>query len=153
MLPPKAGEGAFDTPFFNAKEEPLTVSAFKGRGVVLNFWATWCAPCVREMPALDRLAGKLKGLGIEVVAVSEDRKAGAVVPPFLKAHGIANLSPYYDDKGELSRKFGVDGLPTTVLIAANGREIGRVQGVLAWDTNDIASYFIRTLGPNGQTNP
>jgi len=98
---------AFVTPFFNGREEPVTLGSFDGEGVVVNFWATWCAPCVREMPALDRLAAKLKESGLDVIAVSEDRKALKIVPPFFTGNTIENLDVFYDDKGKLSRQDGV----------------------------------------------
>ena len=101
LLAPEVAHGAFDTPFFNGKKEPVTLKSFKGQGVVLNFWATWCAPCVREMPALDRLAAKLKGTGVDVIAVSEDRKELKKVPPFFAANAITNLDVYYDVKDKL----------------------------------------------------
>lgn len=147
LLEPKSGEGAFDTPFFNAKEEPLTLNALKGQGVVLNFWATWCAPCVLEMPALDTLAGTLNGRGVRVVAVSEDRGALTKVPTFYAEKGITQLEVFYDRKGALARKFGVDGLPTTILIDADGREFGRVKGVLEWDDDAIVAYLAQVLAP------
>ncbi|HEY9162983.1 MAG TPA: TlpA disulfide reductase family protein [Magnetovibrio sp.] len=147
LLEPKSGEGAFDTPFFNAKEEPLTLNSLKGQGVVLNFWATWCAPCVREMPALDSLAAKLEGTGVRVVAVSEDRNALEKVPPFLNEKGITQLDLFFDRKGALSRKLGVEGLPTTILIDAQGREFGRVKGVLEWGDDAIVAYLTQVLAP------
>ena len=151
LLAPKVGHAvgreAFDTPFFNAKEEPLTLDSFKGQGVVVNFWATWCTPCVREMPALDNLAAKLKEHGVRVVAISEDRKAMELVPPFYADKGIQNLDIYYDVKSHLSRTLGVQGLPTTVLITADGREIGRVKGALEWDADAIVDFLAQSLSP------
>lgn len=148
LLAPKAAEGAFDTPFYNAKEEPQTLNSLvsaRGRGVVLNFWATWCIPCVREMPALDALVAKLKDRGVDVIAVSEDRGALNKVPAFFKDKNIENLDLYFDQRGQLSRKLGIDGLPTTLLIDATGREVGRVKGVLEWDADEIADYLARRL--------
>ena len=147
LLAAKANAAAFETPFFNAKEEAFTLNALKGQGVVLNFWATWCAPCVREMPALDNLAAKLKDRGVRVVTLAEDRKALELVPPFYTDRGIQNLDIYYDLKSELSRAMSIEGLPTTLLISADGREIGRVQGPLEWDADVIADYLAKTLGP------
>jgi len=146
-LPAKVGEGAFDTPFFTATEEPLTLANFKGRGLVVNFWATWCLPCVREMPSLDRLAKVLKGSGIEVVAISEDRKALEKVPPFFADRGIKNLDLYFDVRGALSRQLGADGLPTTVLITPDGEILGRVMGALEWDSQEIEGYLRKSLAP------
>lgn len=149
LRPAITHEGALDTPFFDATQAEITIPTLKGRGVVLNFWATWCAPCVREMPALDRLAAKLKDKGVDVIAVSEDRKALKKVPPFFAANQIQNLAVFYDEKGNLSRKLGVEGLPTTVLITADGRVSGRVLGVLEWDSPDTVNYLAQSLGPKG----
>lgn len=152
LLAPKMSDGdaALDTPFFDAREEPLSLSALtknapRGQGLVLNLWATWCAPCVREMPALDRLAAKLKDRGVRVVALSQDRRALDVVPPFYADTGIENLDLYYDVKSRLSRALGVGGLPTTVLIDAGGREIGRVKGAVEWDDDAIVDYVAKIL--------
>jgi len=147
MRPAVTGEGALDTPFFNGEKEEITIASLKGKGVILNFWATWCAPCVREMPALDRLAVLLKGTGVEVIAVSEDRKALNKIKPFYDANNLKNLGVYYDVKSALSRKVGVQGLPTTVLIAADGQIAGRVLGVLEWDAPETVNYLVETLGP------
>jgi len=147
LLAPEVAHGAFDTPFFNGKKEPVTLKSFKGQGVVLDFWATWCAPCVREMPALANLAAKLAARGVRVVAISEDRKALDLVPPFYADKGIKNLELYYDVKSHLSRTIGVEGLPTTVLISADGHEIGRVKGALEWDASEIVEFLATSLRP------
>ena len=150
LRPAVMAEGAFDTPFFNAEKEKITVSSLKGRGVVMNFWATWCAPCVREMPALNNLAAALQGSGVEVIAISEDRKPLKKVPPFYEANDLNNLELYYDEKGKLSRKLGVEGLPTTVLLGADGEIKGRILGVLEWDDPETVKYLIWALGPQNQ---
>lgn len=145
LRPAITAEGALDTPFFNAAEEEITLASLKGRGVILNFWATWCAPCVREMPALDRLSTQLANSGVEVIAVSEDRKALKKVQPFFDANGIKNMGVFYDVKGRLSRKLGVEGLPTTILLGADGQIKGRVLGVLEWDSPEMVNYFRQAL--------
>jgi len=99
------------------------------------------------MPALDRLAKALKGSGITVVAISEDRKAMEKVPPFLIAHSIKNLDLYFDVKGALSRKLGVQGLPTTILITPDGKALGRVMGAMEWDSRPIETYLRKALAP------
>lgn len=98
LRPAITDEGAFDTPFFDGEKVEITLKALKGRGVILNFWATWCAPCVREMPNLDILAKKLEGTGVEVITVSADRKALKKVPPFFAANDIKNLGVYLTSK-------------------------------------------------------
>lgn len=143
-------ERAFDTPFFDALEEPLTLSSFKGQGLVVNFWATWCAPCVAEMPSLDRLAKKLDGSGVRVLVISEDRNAQQKVPRFFTKTGIENLEFHYDVRGALSNAFDVTGLPTTLLIDASGREVKRIKGATEWDTDENVEYFIKALKAKAQ---
>ncbi len=118
---------------------PLTLAAFEGRVVVLNFWATWCAPCIREMPSLDRLQTQLSAEGLSVVAVSEDRGGAKVVEPFLEKLGLANLEMYLDPKGEFAREFAVRGLPTTMLVDRRGRLIGGLEGPAEWDEEDAVA--------------
>ncbi|MCW8914408.1 MAG: TlpA family protein disulfide reductase [Magnetovibrio sp.] len=150
MRPAVTKDGAFDTPFFNAAQEEITLKSLKGRGVVMNFWATWCAPCVREMPELNRLAKILEGTGVEVMAISADRKPLKKIKPFYEANNLNNLDIYYDERSQLSRKIGVEGLPTTVLLGANGEIAGRVMGVLEWDDPEIVKYITQLLAPQTQ---
>ncbi len=119
---------------------------YKGKGVVLNFWATWCAPCVREMPALDNLRALLAEDGIEVLALSEDRRALDKVPPFFKTHEIKNLETLMDEKGRVSRAMGVQGLPTTILVGRDGKTVGRLVGVAEWDDEKVVSFLRECLG-------
>jgi thiol-disulfide isomerase/thioredoxin len=115
----------------------ITLDAFRGRVVLLNFWATWCAPCVREMPALDRLQAKMSPEGVSVVAVSTDRKGLAQVAPFYEELQLAHLDIYLDSRSRLSRAFGVRGLPTTMVIDGAGRIVGGVEGPLEWDGPEV----------------
>ena len=119
-----------------------TLAAFHGRGLVVNFWATWCAPCVREMPALDRLRATLAPDGIDVLALSEDRGGAPVVREFYRVNGIEHLPISLDKGARAVRAFSVRGLPTTVLIDADGNEVGRLTGAAEWDT-DAAAAFVR----------
>ncbi len=127
--------------FSDAAGRELTLADFKGRVVLLNFWATWCAPCVREMPTLDRVQGKLSGQGLSVVAVSEDRGGLEAVGPFLKQLGLRHLEIYLDPRGTLAREFGLAGLPTTLLIDAEGRLVGGLEGPAEWDSDDALALI------------
>lgn len=149
LLPPSSADGAFDTPFFDGKKAPLTLADLKGQGLVVNFWATWCIPCVREMPALDALAAKLEGRGVQVVTISQDRAPLVKVPAFYEKNHINLLPLYYDEQGSLGRKLDVQALPTTILIDAEGREVGRVLGVLQWNADDVVEYMVNRLAPKG----
>ncbi len=113
--------------------------------MLLNFWATWCAPCIREMPALDRVQAALAGEGLEVVAVSQDFAGRKVVEPFFLRLGLAHLRIYYDTGGALSRALGVAGLPTTLLIDRQGRIVGGLEGPADWDSDesiDLIRHFL-----------
>jgi thiol-disulfide isomerase/thioredoxin len=103
---------------------------WRGRIVVLNFWATWCIPCVAELPALDRLAQAEPAFA--VLAVSADRAGAEVVRPFLASHDIAHLDTLLDPHGEAGRLFGVNGFPTTLILNTAGRLCGRLEGPANW---------------------
>lgn len=122
--------------FRDASGADAPLSAHRGKGVVLNFWATWCPPCVSELPSLDRLAASLKGSGIQVLAVSEDlgAKAARVVRAFYAAHGIDHLPVLTDPFGKASDAFANEGVPTTWLIDAQGRVKARLEGGADWNT-------------------
>jgi thiol-disulfide isomerase/thioredoxin len=128
------------------------LSAFRGKVVLLNFWATWCYPCRREMPALDRLQKTLGGSGFEVVALSIDREGAKVVKPFYKELGLRNLAIYLDPKWKAQRAFSITRFPTTVLIDKAGREVGRLEGPAEWMTPDaraLIRHFIRKPAVGG----
>ncbi len=106
----------------------VSLSAFRGTPLVLNFWATWCGPCVLELPALDRLAAS----GIVVVAASTDHGGAGVVKPFLTKHGIEHVQVVLDPGNESTHAAGVAGFPTTLIIDAQGRLRGRLEGPADW---------------------
>ena len=109
----------------------VKLDAFKGKPVLVNLWATWCAPCVKELPTLDRLAAAQAGR-LQVVAISEDMEGAKVVPPFLAAHGIKTLHPYHDASNGLMTALQEASLPASILYDANGKEVWRVPGDLDW---------------------
>jgi thiol-disulfide isomerase/thioredoxin len=120
-----------------------SLADFRGKVVVLNLWATWCAPCKLEMPSLDRLQAELGGPDLQVVALSLDR-AGTEdrVDRFLKDEiGAEHLELYRDPEAATSRALGVLGLPTTVIVDREGREVGRALGHRDWDTEAAKDYL------------
>lgn len=117
------------------------LSDFAGKVIVLNVWATWCAPCRHEMPTLDRLQARLGGAGFEVVALSIDRAGPKVVRAFFKEIGIKNLRLYIDTSAKSLRRLRVYGLPTTILIGRTGKEIGRLIGPAVWDSPAMVAFL------------
>jgi thiol-disulfide isomerase/thioredoxin len=123
----------------------LTLGDFQGRVVVLNVWATWCVPCRKEMPTLDRLQSRLGGKDFLVVALSIDRKGVEAVKGFYQEVGIENLAIYVDPSGRGSRGLGLPGVPTTLLIDQEGREVARKMGEAEWDGPEMVSLVERTI--------
>ena len=115
---------------------PRSLADFKGRVVLLNLWATWCAPCRKEMPALDRLQKELGGDRFEVVAMSVDRGGIPASKKFLDETKVSNLKLYVESTSKSVGTLRATGLPTTILIDAEGREIGRLAGPAEWDSAD-----------------
>jgi thiol-disulfide isomerase/thioredoxin len=141
-----AGSPAPQTSLGAKDGSATTLASFHGRLVLVNFWATWCAPCIKELPALARLQGKLGGPGFTVLALSEDLKGWPVIAPFLGAQGIATLPVLHDPQGAASRAFKVAGLPTSVLLDRDGRELGRLVGPAEWDGPDALALIRHYLG-------
>jgi len=126
---------------------PATLKAQRGKVVLLNFWATWCAPCIRELPTLDRLQAWLGGRDFTVVLASIDRGGAHQVSKFLKNRPLLEkLESHLDPKMQLARALNVRQMPTTVLIDKTGQVVGRLDGVAEWDTPDaeaLIRYYIR----------
>ena len=118
--------------FQTADGATRTIKDYAGQGVVLNFWATWCVPCVKEMPALAALAGLVKGANVVVLPLSSDRGGAGVVAKYYEDKGIAGLPVLLDARGTAARTLGARGIPTTVLIDTHGRERGRYEGAADW---------------------
>ena len=123
--------------FTDGEGRDLSLDRFRGKVVLLNLWATWCAPCRREMPALDRLQARLGGDDFEVLALAVDRGGAAKVKAFLDELGIERLGLYVDSTTRALRVLGAYGLPTTLLIDRAGREVMRVIGATEWDGAEI----------------
>ena len=135
------GRPAADMAFATGDGKAVTLKDFAGKVVLLNLWATWCAPCVREMPTLDRLQASLGGPSFEVVALSSDRAGATAVAPFYEHHQLRALRIYVDPKGEATRAVAARGLPTTVLVDKTGHEVGRLEGVAEWDSPEALALM------------
>jgi thiol-disulfide isomerase/thioredoxin len=134
--------------FQDAEGRETGFGAFRGRGLVVNFWATWCPPCVAEMPALDRAQAALARDGIEVLPLSSDRGGRAQVAPFYARTGLKNLAIWLDPRGAAGRAFGIRGLPTTVILDRRGLEVARLEGEAEWDHPEMLAAIRRLVrGP------
>lgn len=127
--------------FLDADGNERSLSDFQGRVVVLNLWATWCAPCRKEMPSLDRLQATLGGDDFEVIALAVDRGNLSKVLAFYQDVGIGNLEVYHDKTSKAGRTLRAPGLPTTLIIDRKGHEVGRVLGDAEWDGEDVITLL------------
>ncbi len=133
------GEAAPTAPFKAPDGKTVTLADFRGKPVLINLWATWCAPCVREMPTLDALAVRA-GDKLQVLVVSQDLEGAAKVTPFFEKAKFKALQPYLEPDVALSTGYGVN-LPTTILYDAQGREVWRVSGDMEWDGETAATWI------------
>jgi thiol-disulfide isomerase/thioredoxin len=124
---------------------PMTLAAYRGKVVVLNLWATWCVPCRKEMPTLDRLQAQLGGERFAVVALSIDRAGVDVVRKFFDEIGVEHLPILTDTSGRAIRELNALGLPTTLLLDAAGRELGRRPGAAEWDTPEMVAFLQQVI--------
>ncbi|NUS22592.1 MAG: TlpA family protein disulfide reductase [Mesorhizobium sp.] len=127
--------------FEDGNGQPKTLADFSGKVVLLNIWATWCAPCRKEMPTLDRLQAKLGGPDFEVVALSMDRGGPDKVKNFFTEIGIEHLALNIDTSGKAMFTLGALGLPMTLLIDREGKEIGRLIGPAEWDSPEMVAFI------------
>ncbi len=114
--------------------EWVSLEKYHGKLLLVNFWATWCAPCIREMASLDKLQAKRGGSDFTVIAISQDLMEWRAVLPFLKKSQLRNIHTFVDRKIQLARYLKVTGLPTTILFSKKGKELGRLKGAVEWDS-------------------
>jgi len=122
--------------FEDDKGRKVTLADFRDKVLLLNLWATWCAPCREEMPALERLQQKLGGRDFEVLALSIDPGGAPAVRRFYDETGVRSLAIYIDPAMRAVSSLHVIGVPTTLLVDRKGREIGRHTGPAQWDAQD-----------------
>jgi|TARA_R100000789_G_scaffold72194_2_gene67940 thiol-disulfide isomerase/thioredoxin len=132
-------------PITDGAGRSLTLAEFRGRTLLLNIWATWCAPCRHEMPTLDRLQERLGGPEFHVLALSIDKGGFDAVRAFYTEIGITHLDLYLANQLRGMMAFGVVGLPTTLLVNPQGREVARKIGPAAWDSRAAISQIQRVI--------
>jgi thiol-disulfide isomerase/thioredoxin len=138
-----------DAGFFDETGNEVTLEDYEGKVVLLNFWATWCPPCRAEMPSIDALQAELGGDHFAVVTVATGRNAIPSIKKFFDKAEIKNLPILLDPKRDFSRANAVFGLPTTVILDAEGHEIARMQGDADWHSEE-ALIVLRALLPKSE---
>ena len=142
----KEKQNISDLKFKDDEGKEISFSDFQDKILLVNFWATWCAPCIKEMPSLDRLKKKINK-NFDVIAVSVDRDGVKKVKDFFNENKITNLEEYFDTKNSLAKEMNLIGLPTSFFINKKGDLIGYFQGDLEWDNNTVIefiNYLIKT---------
>ena len=135
-----AGTSAPDIVFEDPSGQPARMADFRGRPVLVNLWATWCAPCVVEMPSLDALARR-EGDSLVVLALSQDFERGKV-SEFFARHRFRELEPYIDGEMRFMSSLGIGTLPTTILYNAEGKEVWRMTGLADWQSDRSARLLL-----------
>lgn len=141
----KTPEALPDVSFVDGEGESVNLKDLRGKTVLLNLWATWCAPCREEMPALDRLQKELGSDKFEVVALAIDKNGIEGARKFLTDNKVTSLKPYADPTAREGATLKVIGMPTTILIDAEGREIGRLVGPAEWDSEEAKRLISASL--------
>ena len=151
LMPLASPRAVANIAFEDASGHKRSLAQFRGKSLLLNVWATWCGPCRKEMPALDRLQAKLGANDFEVVALSIDRGGVAAVQPFYDEADIRSLGIYVDPTTEAQAMLRIVGVPTTLLIDREGREVARYTGPAEWDGASVAAAIQRYLPPSKQS--
>jgi thiol-disulfide isomerase/thioredoxin len=134
-----------DEAFRDAEGGEVRIADFAGKVVLVNLWATWCAPCRAEMPSIDRLAAAMKGEDLAVVALSTDRFGAERIREFFDEIGVRALAIYQDKRSEVARAAGALGLPVTLLLDREGREVARLTGDAEWDSPEAKALLSRLV--------
>jgi thiol-disulfide isomerase/thioredoxin len=136
FIPASPPQPAPELLFTDLDGKTATLADFKGKLLVLNLWATWCHPCLEEMPALEQLQVNVPDK-LVVAAVSEDRGGKKIVEPFLDKLGLKKVKIYLDPKSDIGHAFDVRGLPTSIVIGPDGKVLGKVEGAAEWDSVEM----------------
>ena len=140
----KEGENAPNFTLKNLDGKEISLNQFRGKHVLINFWATWCGPCKIEMPSLEALYERFKDRNFVLLAISNDMFGANIVKPFVKAHNI-NFPVLLDQRLKVSNALGVGSLPTTFMIDPQGKIIGALFGAEDWATPSNILYFENLL--------
>ena len=144
-----APRAPIEAAFFDADGREMTLGEFRGKVVLVNFWATWCPPCRAEMPSIDRLAAALEGEPAAIVALSTDFGDASKPLAFFEEIGVERLAVYHDRTKAAAREAAVLGLPVTLLLDPEGREVARLVGDAHWDSPEAIQLMRRLIEDTG----
>jgi len=133
----------------DANGQEISLAAFRGKVVMLNFWASWCSPCLRELPSINRLQARLGGDQFTVVALNVDREGKSVAERYTRRLKLDKLALYIDQSNNAAKSMKLKNMPTTIIFDAEGREVGRLVGAAEWDTEEainLLKWFIDNPG-------
>ena len=135
---PKTYDNVF---FLDKKDHKININDFKGKLVILNFWATWCEPCKEEMPSLDRLQINENLRNLKIFAINISKESKKKVGIFFKDLNIENFSPYFDSPITLAKTFSLRGVPTSILVDKNGKEFARIIGSIDFEDKIFINWL------------
>jgi thiol-disulfide isomerase/thioredoxin len=135
-----------DVQFTLADGSARSLADYAGKGIILNMWATWCVPCVAEMPSLAAFASVVAQSGIVVLPLSSDRGGAPIVSKFYKDLGVQNLPVLLDPKSAAAHALNVRGIPTTLIIDRRGKEVAWTEGSVNWATDDAVAVIRKLVG-------
>ena len=125
----------------DANGQEISLAAFRGKVVMLNFWASWCSPCLRELPSINRLQARLGGDQFTVVALNVDRGGKSVAERYTRRLKLDKLALYIDQSNNAAKSMKLKNMPTTIIFDAEGREVGRLVGAAEWDTEEAINFL------------
>ena len=131
-----------ETPYLVEGGGTGTLAEYRGRVIVLNFWATWCPPCIEEMPSLDRLAARHAGSHLAVITMAMDRASEEKIKAFHDEHGLLHLTIQRDPEMKLARSMRLFGLPTTFLVDHRGEVVAQLVGEAQWDGDEALTVIL-----------
>jgi thiol-disulfide isomerase/thioredoxin len=134
-----------DITFLDKDKKELNLESFEDNVILLNFWASWCSVCLKEVPELDSLQKEFRKTKLKILAVSEDFKGIDAVQEFYKLHSIKNLSIYVDDRNKLFNSFKVSVIPTSILLNKEGKEVARITGSAEWSDEELRELINKYL--------
>jgi len=147
FIPAAAPQPAPRISFTDMAGKPVALADFKGRYVLLNLWATWCQPCLKEMPELEALQARL-GPALTILAVSEDHGGAKAVEPFIARLGLDKIKVYLDANSDVGQAIGARGLPTSLVIDGDGKVLGKVEGGADWTSPEMLKALKAVLPPD-----